>query len=1043
MLFEEDKKAPFSEELFQNPTAQYRGAPFWAWNTKLSKERLEEQIHIFKRMGMGGFHIHSRIGLETEFMGTEFLDCADFCEKTAEKENMLCWLYDEDKWPSGAGGGRVTQNPEYRNRFILFSKEKKPDGYMKQKTPKQMTRLAIGGDGRMLAVYAVEKENGYLKEYKMYPPEEAAMPFAKQIETWYAYLVIAENSPWFNNQAYTDTLNPKATEKFIQEVHEKYYHKLGEQFANTIPAIFTDEPQFSQQDSFSFPDSEEELKLPYTDELEEVFQKKYGYSLLEHLPELFWEWKEARPKVRYDFHDCIAERFAASYSDVLGKWCGEHNLMLTGHVMEEAELGSQTRALGEAMRQYRSFGLPGVDMLANRYEYNTVKQAQSASHQYGCPGVISELYGVTNWDFDFLGHKLQGDWQAALGVTNRVHHLSWMSMKGEAKRDYPAPIDEHSPWYEKYSVIEDYFARINVAMTRGEALVRIGVIHPIESYWLEDGPMSQTFSARQELEENFLKLTEWLLFNQLDFDFIAESELPALHKEGAFCEGFQVGQMEYQVVLVPPLQTIRSTTLNALQNWQKRGGKVLWLGNAPAYVDGERAAENMLKDKWGIAFSQKAILEELEPYRDMKIEREDGTPENQLLVQTRQEKDCRWVFIAVGKPQERVTVPAERCLQFTFSGCFEVWQYCAKSGEKKRLGTSYKSGNTILKRTWFEQDSLLLKLVEIAEEKTKTVKAPVDKQPVYQHTGLLKQPISYSLSEPNVLLLDIAKWKIVRAGEEETAQGWQEEQEVLQLEDALREGFGWTLRTESFPQPWLKKQSSQKPYSLSLLYEITSEAEVKNVQLAIEDTGDCEIYWNGKLLQWNGQFFLDACLRTFAIDKVETGKNSLLVKIPFGEGTQLEWCYLLGDFGVFCGGTQKLLTAKPQQIEFGDLTRQLFPFYGGNVTYHCEFQADKAYGKLAVSNYRGAVVGIRIDGGQEMMIVESPYEIDVPELEQGMHRVDIILYGNRFNTFGQLHNCDTREKYFGPKTWRTSKAAWSKEYCLKAWGILSSPFFKY
>ena len=37
--------------------------------------------------------------------------------------------------------------------------------------------------------------------------------------------------------------------------------------------------------------------------------------------------------------------------------------MLTGHMMEEPTLKSQTAALGEAMRSYRSFQLPGIDML--------------------------------------------------------------------------------------------------------------------------------------------------------------------------------------------------------------------------------------------------------------------------------------------------------------------------------------------------------------------------------------------------------------------------------------------------------------------------------------------------------------------------------------------------------------------------------------------------------------------------------------------------------------------------------------------------------
>jgi len=94
-------------------------------------------------------------------------------------------------------------------------------------------------------------------------------------------------------------------------------------------------------------------------------------------------------------------------------------------MMDEATLEMQTRSLGEAMRSYRSFQLPGIDMLLDGREYTTAKQAQSAVHQYGREGVLSELYGVTNWDFDFRGHKLQGDWQAATSHPGTKNTNGW------------------------------------------------------------------------------------------------------------------------------------------------------------------------------------------------------------------------------------------------------------------------------------------------------------------------------------------------------------------------------------------------------------------------------------------------------------------------------------------------------------------------------------------------------------------------------------------------------------------------------------------
>ena len=61
-------KEAFTEELFEHPGSAYRGAPFWAWNTKLDKEEALRQIDQFEKMGMGGFHMHTRVGLDTEYM---------------------------------------------------------------------------------------------------------------------------------------------------------------------------------------------------------------------------------------------------------------------------------------------------------------------------------------------------------------------------------------------------------------------------------------------------------------------------------------------------------------------------------------------------------------------------------------------------------------------------------------------------------------------------------------------------------------------------------------------------------------------------------------------------------------------------------------------------------------------------------------------------------------------------------------------------------------------------------------------------------------
>jgi hypothetical protein len=250
----------------------------------------------------------------------------------------------------------------------------------------------------------------------------------------------------------------------------------------------------------------------------------------------------------------------------------------------EETLDSQTIVLGEAMRHYRAFQVPGIDVLCDQWLFSTAKQAQSAAHQMGINQVTSELYGVTNWDFDFRGHKQQGDWQAALGITHRVHHLALASLGGEAKRDYPASIFYQSPWYNQYKVVEDYFARINTALRTGDPIERIAVIHPIESYWLLHGPKEQTSERRQKMEEQFDQITHWLLCGALDFDFISEGLMRGFDTD-ADEKGLQVGKMSYDSVVVPGCLTLRGTTMNLLEKFRAAGGKVLFVGDIPTMVD--------------------------------------------------------------------------------------------------------------------------------------------------------------------------------------------------------------------------------------------------------------------------------------------------------------------------------------------------------------------------------------------------------------------------------------------------------------------------
>lgn len=1034
MLYLKNNEEKLSEELFKKPTSEYRGTPFFAWNCKVKKETLLKQIDDLQEMGMGGFHIHSRTGMGVEYLSDEFMELVKSANEKAKANNMLSWLYDEDRWPSGFAGGYVTKEKKYRARFLVFAPKEYEEGSDASSDEFSSTGQAQRSNNRrLIAKYEVVLKDGYLASYKRLKDGETQSSGSK---LWWAYIEIAGSSPWFNNQAYVNTLDPEAIKKFVDITHERYYNALGHEFGKSVPAIFTDEPQFTHKDNLGLSNEERDITIPFTDDFEETFEKAYGDSLLDYLPELFWELADGKVSAaRYRYHDHLSERFARAYADTIGEWCDSRGIMLTGHMMEEPTLESQTKALGEAMRAYRSFQLPGIDMLCDRREYSTAKQAQSASHQYGCPGVISELYGVTNWDFDFRGHKLQGDWQAALGVTVRVQHLTWMSMEGEAKRDYPASIGYQSPWYKEYPLIENHFSRLNTALTRGKARVKVGVIHPIESYWLHFGPEEQTAEIREELDMNFKSIIEWLLFGLIDFDFIAESLLPSLadvHEESTF----KVGEMAYDVVVVPNCETLRTSTVERLEAFSKAGGKVIFAGEPASLVDAAQSqrAVKLAKNCEVVPFTKTKILKALEQYREVDIRDEKGSRPDHLLYQMREDGEGRWVFICHAKKTDNPDIASVEKIDIRIKGKWSPVIYDTMTGKILPYEAMAVGDEILIKYEFSQHDSLLLYL-QPEEPKKSSIGQPEDQS--YEKEIYLSEAVPVTLSEPNTLLLDLAEYAFDKGA-------WQPREELLRIDNSFRKQLGYPLRMEALAQPWVNNDGIvSEQHTLSLKFTVVSGIEVINAHLALEDAQNTEIVVNNvKVPSIIDGWYVDECIKKVPLPTLSKGKSEIILNIPFTEKTNVEWCYLLGDFGVQVAGSDATIIEPVRKLAFGDWSHQGLPFYAGNVVYHCEVLTEECNLSVEVPQFRNPVLSLAVDGEDKGKIAFAPYILDLGKLEAGKHRVDIKAFGNRVNTFGTVHNCDHNTEWFGPNAWRTTGSSWSYEYQLKKTGVLVSPRFK-
>lgn len=1040
----------FKEQLFHSPDSRYREAPFWAWNCELDREELIEQIGIFHEMGMGGFFPHSRTGMATEYLSDEFMNLVKTCVKTAEERGMLCYLYDEDRWPSGSAGGLVTRECRYRARAMLISPEPlegfetSRDAFEKKEgehTPGEPCTLR----GYYIASFRIQLCDGYLERY-----EALSDPKARGDGIWHAYLTLAEETPWHNGQTYIDTLNKAAVDRFKELTYDRYAETLGNEFGRLVPAIFTDEPQFTRKDSLPFPESREELRLTYTNDFDDTFHAKYKYHILEKLPELVWNRRDGvLSQARYHYHDHVCDRFVEAFSDNLGQWCEQHGIMLTGHTFWEDTLFLQTKAVGETMRFYRGFQLPGIDMLRDDHYFTTLKQCQSVARQRGRPGIMSELYGVTNWHFDFKGYKVQGDWQAALGVTLRVPHLSWMSMEGEAKRDFPSSFGRQSPWYKEYRLVSDHFARLNTVLTRGTPDVRIGVIHPIESYWLCWGVNSQQTDLREQLECEYESFSQWMLFGMMEYDFISESmmgdENPAV--EGGVPK-FRVGRMAYEAVIVPGCITLRMHTIERLQAFCALGGRVIFMGRTPSHADGLPSGEaaKLAQQAECIPFEQHALMEALKEQRflDARLVERDrpddyrifyrdifpGSRINYLLHQERRDGAEKWVFISHAYRTDHDTEWPD-LVEFSFEGCWQVALYDTLTGEKHPQACEYRSGKTFIRQEVYAQDSFLLRLAPLVGEPPGPAVRPV----LRRTAAAVLSEAAVSFEEDNVYLLDQAEWSL-------NGEPWQPREQILKLDTLIRERLGWPVRSyKTVKQPWARKEERLGQYPLALRYSIRAEAACP-AEMAMERPEEAALFLNGRRIEAiQRDWYVDKAIRRFPLGAIMPGENTLELRLPYSIHTNLESLYLLGSFRVALQGDRAVMTDTGAPCRLGDLTYQGYPFYSGNVLYDFRLELtgpEKKY-ELFLPRYAGHLAAAWMDGRRLAQLAFAPQRVPLGTLAAGTYSLCVKVFGNRYNTFGQLHLANVPWSYWGPDSWRTKGSNWQQPYRVREAGLLAYP----
>ena len=541
---------------------KYRPVPFWSWNDTLDKDELVRQVEWMDSHGIGGFFMHARGGLKTEYLGKEWFECIDACAKRAQELGMEAYAYDENGWPSGFAGGKLLEDVENRDMYLTHTYgEYDPEAYVSYEISTKSLKMAKKGDKNCFNIYK------------------------------------------HHSTSTADILNPEVVDKFINLTHEEY--KKRDNYS--LKGFFTDEPQYYR------------WGMPFTKMLPEYFSRVYGEDIRKGLGLMFLE-KRGYRAFRYKFWKALQELMLENFGKKIYDWCDKNGYNLTGHYIDETCLCGQLLCCAGVMPFYEYEHIPGIDYLGIRItEELGAKQVDSVAAQLGKKQILTETFAGCGWNISPIELKKIAESQYVAGVNLLCHHLLPYHEQGQRKRDYPAHFSSINPWVEKgFSTFNGYFSYLGKLIANSDELVNVGVLHPVRSgyfdYKYELYQNGTPYSGIEYLERPFYALMTELCNKGIGHHYLDET---LLKKYGSVNgDKLTLGKCTYDYVIVPEILTMDVSTEKILRKYVENGGKILMWGKKPTYLEGKRFTYKYLRSN--------TTIEEIIKAQPYSIKQEKG-----------------------------------------------------------------------------------------------------------------------------------------------------------------------------------------------------------------------------------------------------------------------------------------------------------------------------------------------------------------------------------------------------------------------------------
>ena len=379
-----------------------------------------------------------------------------------------------------------------------------------------------------------------------------------------------------------DYLHPSTADRWLELLAGTCEEKLGEYVGTTLKACGTDEMLVLNGNLF------------YSRSLFDRFVAEKGYDPAPFLVGLFRDIGATTDRIRCDYHEVLSAMVEENLYARLSRGLQERGMLFTEFCPngKSEDMLAQTYHYGDFFRYMSNYTIPGNEENSGRTRTFQAKMASSIANLYGRNRVGVCAYWGSGWGHTTGENLAWTHENYALGVNLYNRHGVLHNSLGGWYEWVPPAVHFRQPYWQYWKRFTDYVTRLSFILSQGTHRADVALLYPlttVRAHWSGGRPSVEGTrrkfddpgafgAAAHEAAAAAYRAAKRIYRSGIDLDFIDDRSLC----RGEVKEGELIAAgMAFRAVVLPPMTTIGTETLERIRAFHDSGGVVAAFGRLP------------------------------------------------------------------------------------------------------------------------------------------------------------------------------------------------------------------------------------------------------------------------------------------------------------------------------------------------------------------------------------------------------------------------------------------------------------------------------